>query len=105
MDDSPITVSETELERALRVWVNQTPRRMWQDYFRCSETTYKWGGGKDPFDRFDPRHALARYLAEKFTKAGWTVTYPVPEHPATGEPLVHHRDVAEQRRLDNEKPG
>ena len=70
-----ITVTLDDLEKTFRVWVNTAPRRMWQDYFRCSETTYKWGGGADPFDRFDPRHAFARFLAEKFKQAGWTVTY------------------------------
>jgi len=102
MGDSRITVSELELEKTFRVWVNVAPRRMWQDYFRCSETTYKWGGGADPFDRFDPRHAFARFLAEKFTQAGWTVTYPTPVHPASGAPLAHHKELAEQGRVEPE---
>ena len=47
---------------------------MWQDYFRCSETTYKWGGAADPFNRFDPRHALAKFLSDKFEQAGWSIS-------------------------------
>jgi hypothetical protein len=105
MGDSRITVSQTELEKTFRIWVNTAPRRMWQDYFRCSETTYKWGGGVDPFDRFDPRHLFARFLAEKFRQAGWTVTYPVPLHPTSGAPLAPHCGLADPGRDDPDDAG
>ena len=81
-DPDSIIVTPAELEKTFRVWVNVAPRRMWQDYFRCSETIYKWGGG-DPFDRFDPRHALARFLTEKFVQAGWQVSHERPKPPGS----------------------
>lgn len=71
-----IPVTNAELEKAIRIWITTAPKRIWRDYWNHSETAGKWGGGNDPFDRFDPRHALAKYLAERFAQANWSVAHP-----------------------------
>lgn len=78
MDDSPIDVSNVELRQALVVWLRTCPKRAWQDFWSNAQTIEKWRGGSDPFNRFDPKNALAEYLATKFEQAHWSVRRPQP---------------------------
>ncbi len=78
MADSRIDVSSEELATALAVWIKTAPKRIWWDYWKHSETVAKWSAGSDPFDRFDPRDAMAAYLAGKFRQANWAISYPKP---------------------------
>ncbi|HEY5710665.1 MAG TPA: hypothetical protein VIT38_02120 [Allosphingosinicella sp.] len=82
MPESRIAITPQELEKALRVWLTVCPKRTWHDFWFHSETVAKWGSGAAPRDRFDPRHALAQYLAGKFAQACWEVARPPIEHPA-----------------------
>lgn len=104
MDDSRFTVSKTELTRTLTVWIRAAPKRMWRDYWHHAETEGKWGGSAD-IVRFDPRQAMADYIAGKFDAANWEVTYPTPVHPSSGTPLANHQELAEQRRIDSDRGG
>lgn len=101
MDDSRIKISKTELATAIKVWIICAPKRIWRDYWHHAETEAKWGGTSG-IARFDPREAMAEHLAGKFAQANWEITYPTPRHPDGGASLVHHRDLAEQRRIDSE---
>ena len=82
MDDSPINVTEKELAIALSIWIRTAPKRVWRDYWHHAELEQKWGSSSD-ISRFDPRKAMAEYIAGKFTQANWTVTHPKPPHPSS----------------------
>lgn len=84
MPESPetVTVTHDELHRMLAGWIMTAPKRMWRDYWSHAETVGKWLPGHEPLNRFDPRHAMAEYLAGKFKQVGWTVSHPPGKSPA-----------------------
>lgn len=81
MSDSRITVTQAELQRAIAIWITTAPKRIWRDYWAHSETIGKWSAGADPSHRFDPRQAMAEFLAQQFERAKWEITYNKPVHP------------------------
>ena len=80
-----VTASPEELARALAIWIKSAPKRIRMDYWHHAETVGKWGSGSDPLNAFDPRVAMAAYLAGKFEQAGWRAVYDQPVAPIEGE--------------------
>lgn len=97
MPESPeiVTVTQAELHRALAIWISTAPKRIWRDYWNVAETERKWLAGHEPLNRFDPRHAMGEYLAEKFRLAGWTVSHPK---------ILPRVDLTKPARSDREAP-
>ena len=47
--------------------------------------SWQMGAGSDPLNKFDPRVAMAAYLAGKFEQAGWRAVYDQPTAPSEAE--------------------
>lgn len=74
MDQLPIhTATPDELRRAILSWLKAMPKHIWRPYEQMLAIDPKL---RRPEHRADPRDILATYLAEKFTRIGWSVTYP-----------------------------
>ena len=89
--DSLVPVTPEELRKALTVWIVTAPKRMWLDYWHHAETAGKWSAAVDGRNRYDPRAAMAEYLAGKLEQGGWSVA-----QPARGGAFTHERRVEDE---------
>ena len=74
-----IALTPEKLAETLTIWIRIAPRHLWRNMAEQTERERK-APGTEPFGRFDPRKAMAEYLAGKFAVARWEVTFKAPEN-------------------------
>jgi hypothetical protein len=72
-----ITVSIDELGEAIRLWIRASPRHIWRpdELYEALKAQKRHDPSKAP----DPRSDLAAWITDKFARANWEATRPVPE--------------------------
>lgn len=72
-----IEVSPEQLRTAILVWIKTAPKHIWRELEKQGLKSLKHD--TDPLNRYDPREAMANYLAGKFVQAGWQISHEQPK--------------------------